>query len=168
MNEFVANIIAGLAFVISIITFYSQYTFNRHSLMPACKIDVYSIGGSIKIVFQNVGNGLMEVKKIEYFERNSEIPIKNLSSWLAELPAVANSEYNLDETYVGQGMQYNLLSRTVSTQEDLDATWRKLKNLRIKVQYKGSYKMLRPYTHEYKLDIDYEVYLYAKGKRNIV
>lgn len=168
MNDFVANIIAGLAFVISIITFYSQYTFNKHSLMPACKIDIYSIKGSIKIVFQNVGNGLMKVEKIEYFEGNSEVPIINLSRWLSELPAMTNSEYNLDGTYVGQGKQYNLLSRTVSTQEDLDATWRKLKNLRIKVYYKGSYKMLRPYTHEYKLDIDYEVYLYAKGNRNIV
>ncbi|MBE5852019.1 MAG: hypothetical protein E7299_03560 [Lachnospiraceae bacterium] len=168
MNEqYIANIIAGLAFVISIITAYSQHKFNRYSLRPAHKIDIYSMNGSIKIVFQNVGNGVMKVEEITYYEIGKSINDKiKLSEWLKDCPVLANSEYNLDNTYVGSGMQYNLLSRTVPTQKALDDTWDKLKRLGIYMRYKDTFG--EEYYGYYKLDVDYDVYWAAKGNRNIV
>ena len=64
-------------------------------------------------------------------------------------------------------MSYNLLSRTVANQTDLDRTWSKLKNLCIEVGYENTFgKVEDPYT--YNLKIDYKIYSAAKGDRTIV
>ena len=162
----ITTILSLFAIAISIITFNSQKEFNKHSLRAICKIDVYSSKESIRIIFRNVGNGVMKVKTIRYRDLSSGQKIELLSDWLKDIPCETNSEYNLDGTWLGTSMSYNLLSRTIATQNDLDLTWDKLKKLHIDVEYEDTFCKNHSYT--YDLEIDYKIYSAAKGDRDIV
>ena len=111
--DIITTILTLFAIAISIITFRSQKEFNKHSLRAVCKIDVYSSKGSIKILFRNVGNGVMKVKSISYKDLSTGQKMDLLSEWLKDIPCDTNSEYNLDNTWLGTSMSYNLLSRKI-------------------------------------------------------
>lgn len=166
LNDILTILLSFIAVCIALVTFFSQREFNRHSLRAVCKFDVYSLNGSIRIIFRNVGSGVMRIKCISYCCTEDSITISTLSSWLQDIPCEANSEYNLNETWMGASMSYNLLSRTVGSQEDLDRTWDKLKDLHIKVEYEDTFGEI--YEDNYELMIDYEIYSAAKGARNLI
>ena len=166
-NDIITAILSLFAIAISIITFRSQKAFNKHSLRAVCRIDVYSSKESVRVIFRNVGNGVMKVKTIHYTDSSSGQKIDLLSEWLKDIPCATNTEYNLDNTWIGTSMSYNLLSRTVATQADLDKTWERLKSLDIKVIYENTFeKEEKPY--KYDLGIDYKIYSAARGNRDIV
>ena len=180
--DFLKTTISVLALFISILSIISQRSFNRNSLKPICKIDVYSIKGSLRIILRNVGNGVMIIKRIRYYTSspqkgtllfgsplvgpNDEKPITCLSAFLKDCPCETNSEYMLDNSGIGSSMSYNLLSRTFTSQSDLDATWDKIKGLTVEVVFKDTYN--KSYKYRYNLDVDYKLYSEAKGKRDVV
>ena len=166
IDDAITVIIAAIALIFSIAAYISQKSFNKHSLTPACKIDVYSSKGSIKIVFRNVGNGIMKVNSVCYKDISCGERIELLSEWLKDIPCETNSEYNLDNTWLGTSMSYNLLSRTMTNQRDLDLTWDKLKKLHMDVTFEDTFGKKHSYT--YDLEIDYKIYSVAKGDRDIV
>ena len=180
--EFMKTTVSILALFISILSIISQRNFNRNSLKPVCKIDVYSIKGSLRIILRNVGNGVMIIKRIRYYTSspqketllfgmrpafpNDEKPITCLSTFLKDCPCETNSEYMLDNSGIGASMSYNLLSRTFTSQSDLDATWSKIKGLTIEVVFRDTYN--KSYKYRYSLDVDFKLYSQAKGKRDVV
>lgn len=165
-NETLTTILSAFAVSISLITFYSQREYNKHSLRAVCKIDIYSIKGSFRIIFRNVGNGVMKVNNISYRDKNINKTMEILSNWLKDIPCETNCEENLNNTWVGATMSYNLLSRTMIAQADLDQIWDRLKNLRIEVRYEDTFGNRE--TYMYDLATDYKIYLAAKGTRDII
>ncbi len=166
LKDIIATILSVLAIAISAITFFSQKEFNKHSLRAVCKIDVNSFKGSIKIVFRNVGNGVMHIRRIYYKDLSNGQEIEVLSKWLNDIPCEMNSEENLDGTWIGASMSYNLLSRTILEQIDLDETWNRIKHLQINVEYEDTFGKKAYY--KYGLETDYKIYSAAKGDRVIV
>ena len=145
----ISDYLAILAIVISVVGFALNRGLDNYLYGPFCHINIYSIekGRGVQIQFENVGDRIMHVKKITYSSAGRDKKpsfTDNLSSFFWKIPCETRSEARVRDENLFANSKQILLSVTFATQEDLMRAWDIIKDLTIKVEYKGIISRLFP------------------------
>lgn len=148
--------IALFALILSILNFVLNQSLEYFFYGPYCRLIVNSISKGFDIQLENVGGRVMHVDRILFSvkkDRNdNHIFTNDLSSLFYSIPCETRAEARLEDVVLFPNSKHHLLTTTFFTQEDLLKAWDIIKNLTIKVEYKGLFRQYFPTVRNLKPD----------------